>query len=150
MNDILHWLPSIFATPYGMGGAAVVVVLVIAFATVMRAGGGPTDQVRMFSAAQRRDGFSRAGNRCEYDGFLPWLRCTSAAEHADHFFPWSRGGATSMSNQVAACARHNLAKSDHMPSRMMQSRIARRRRRYFPAGVDLAVGQWLGKPAGER
>lgn len=95
---------------------------------------------RGFSASQRRDGFARAGNRCEFDNGM--ARCKNRAEHADHFYPWARGGATSMNNLVAACAGHNLSKGAKMPSPLLKSRIENRRKRYFPRGANRTAGEW--------
>ena len=107
------------------------------------AGGGPKDPRRIFAVADRKVAFDRAGNRCEYNGWL-WFRCWRPAHHADHFFPHARGGATSMRNLVAACTTCNLAKSAHMPTPLVRRRLERRRRRYFPAGVDVRAGEWFG------
>lgn len=108
------------------------------------AGGGPKDPRRLFAVPDRKAAFDRAGNRCEYDGFL-WFRCPHPAHHADHFFPHTRGGATSMRNLVAACTGCNLAKSSHMPTPWVKWRLERRRRRYFPSGMDVTAGEWFGR-----
>ena len=49
-----------------------------------------------------RDG----GDRCEFTGFVG--RCRRRGGHADHWIPWSRGGASVRRNLVWACPRHNL------------------------------------------
>ncbi len=61
------------------------------------------DPVRRFTRQQRREGMSRAGGLCELEGRFR-RRCSRPAEHGDHFYPWSKGGATSMQNFVATCA----------------------------------------------
>ena len=100
------------------------------------------DPVRAFDANQRRAAKLWCGNRCEFDApVLFWCRCSKPAEHADHFIPWSSGGATSMRNLVMACAGHNLSKSAKIPSRFQAARIARRRRKYFPASMPLMPGE---------
>ena len=101
-----------------------------------------SDPTRMYTKNQRNDGFTRATNRCELDGFL-WFRCRRPAEHGDHFFPWSKGGATSMSNFVAACGFCNMSKGAKQPSRSLGRRIRNRRRRYFPAGLPRDAGEWF-------
>ena len=59
------------------------------------------DPVRRFSRQQRREGMARAAGQCEMEaGF--GRRCSRPAEHGDHFFPWSKGGSTSLENFVAA------------------------------------------------
>lgn len=66
------------------------------------------DPVRRFTRQQRREGMARAGGLCELEaGF--GRRCGRPAEHGDHFYPWSKGGSTSLRNFVAACARCNRA-----------------------------------------
>ena len=95
---------------------------------------------RGFSTEQRVQGSARAGGRCEFDS--GWGRCSERAEHADHFYPWSRGGATSMQNLVAACSSHNLSKGAKMPSALLKSRIESRRKSYFPRGVAVTAGEW--------
>ena len=68
------------------------------------------DPVRRFTRQQRREGMARAVGRCEMEaGFR--RRCSRPAEHGDHFYPWAKGGSTSLQNFVAACAKCNLAKS---------------------------------------
>lgn len=104
------------------------------------------DPRRFFSQSDRAAGFARAGGRCEMNGFLG-LRCRSGAEHGDHHYPHSRGGATTLDNFVAACAHHNLAKSDKVPSKMATRRMERRRQRYFPEGAPVSVGSRVGREA---
>jgi hypothetical protein len=100
----------------------------------------PQDPSRLFSANQRAEGFGRAGGRCEMDGFL-FMRCKSKAHHGDHHYPWSKGGATSMGNFVAACATHNTSKGAKIPTFFATQRMEARRRKYFPAGINVAVGE---------
>lgn len=121
--------------------AATVVILML----VVRAGkgaGSAKDPVRMYPAQLRHTGSLRANNQCEYS--TPWLsRCTRTAQHADHFYPHSKGGATSMQNLVASCAPHNLSKSARIPTVWTRILVQQRRRKYFPASVDRTVGQWF-------
>lgn len=117
-------------------------VVIVASASWVRSGSTGTDPTRMFTATQRSTGFRRAGMQCEMSNW--WLgRCTRTASHADHFYPHSKGGATSMQNLVAACAPHNLSKSARMPSRLDGALIRWRRRSYFPGDTDRTVGQWF-------
>ena len=47
------------------------------------------------------EGMARAAGQCEMEaGF--GRRCSRAAEHGDHLYPWSKGGSTSLQNFVAA------------------------------------------------
>lgn len=88
------------------------------------------DPQRMFSPEQRREAFGRADDRREYTGLFG-ARFRAAAEHADHAFPWTLGGATSLDNCVASCARHNLSKGAKVLTRRQVRRLERRRRGYF-------------------
>jgi hypothetical protein len=81
----------------------------------------------------------RAGNRCEQATLWSWGRCRRAAEEVDHIYPWSRRGATVVSNGQAICARHNRAKADRVPSWTYIVALEFRRRRYFPEGADVRV-----------
>lgn len=98
------------------------------------------DPVRRFTRQQRREGMLRAGGLCELEaGF--GRRCGRPAEHGDHFYPWSKGGSTSLKNFVAACARCNRAKRAKIPSPTQQRRMERRRREYLPPSVSVTVGE---------
>ena len=98
------------------------------------------DPVRRFTRQQRREGMTRAGGQCEMEaGFR--RRCSRPAEHGDHFYPWSKGGSTSLQNFVAACARCNRAKSARIPSPGQQERMERRRRDYLTPVGSVSVGE---------
>lgn len=126
---------------------AVFALLLAAFVAAMhrlRTGArAQTDPQRAFTPAQRAAGFARAGNRCEHK---PWLgpRCTAAPTHGDHVYPHSRGGATTLANFQALCARHNLRKSDRVPSMWAIRRLERRRARYFPDPAQARVEHRIG------
>ncbi|MDQ0665364.1 5-methylcytosine-specific restriction endonuclease McrA [Arthrobacter ulcerisalmonis] len=116
------------------------VVLGIAAAVVTSLDVRRRDPVRRFTRQQRREGMARAGSRCELEaGF--GRRCGRPAEHGDHFYPWSKGGSTSLQNFVAACARCNRAKRARIPSPGQQRRMERRRREYLPPSSSLSVGE---------
>ncbi|HJW01525.1 MAG TPA: HNH endonuclease signature motif containing protein, partial [Arthrobacter sp.] len=84
------------------------------------------DPVRRFTRQQRREGMARAAGLCELEaGF--GRRCGRPAERGDHFYPWSKGGSTSLQNFVAACAKCNRAKRARIPSPGQQHRMERRR-----------------------
>lgn len=101
------------------------------------------DPVRWFDALQSAAGRDRAGGQCEYtERFVPWRRCSRPAQESDHFFPWARGGATTVENLVAACTAHNQAKGGRAPSAITRWVIARRRRAYFPAHQTRTPGAW--------
>lgn len=98
---------------------------------------------RAFAADMRANGFRRAGGQCEFSNGL--TRCRNRAEHADHFYPFTHGGATSMQNLVAACSGHNLSKGAKIPSQMEKARIEARRKAYFPALASVKAGEWARK-----
>lgn len=103
-----------------------------------------TDPQRTFTKEQRQRGAYRCGGQCEHKTLLG-RRCTRPGEHGDHIYPWSFGGATAMSNYQHLCARHNLAKSNHVPSKLYIWRLERRRRHYFPEGEDPRVEWRMGR-----
>ncbi|WP_147463454.1 HNH endonuclease [Cellulomonas triticagri] len=121
---------------------AVVVVLAAAVGARRRGRKGRRDPARWFDTGARAAGRALAGGRCEYPArWRPWRRCTSAAQQADHFYPWARGGATSMRNLVAACTAHNQTKGGAWPSWWLRAVITRRRCAYFPPGRPRRPGQ---------
>lgn len=121
-------------------GLGIFTLIVISVVNSNRSAPKQKDPVRMFTAAQRVEGFSRAGNQCELES-MPFVRCRETASHGDHHYPWSKGGATSMLNFTAACVRCNTSKGAKVPSRFSTWRLERRRRRYFPAGIPVTAGQ---------
>lgn len=122
-----------------------VLVAVAIIVVLLTPGGQPRkDPQRAFTAQQRYTGFHRAGRQCEFS--TPWFtRCTRTATHADHFFPHTKGGASSLRNLVAACATHNLRKGAKMPHPYTRLAIEYRRRNYFPKGTPVKAGEWYGR-----
>ncbi|WP_307856993.1 HNH endonuclease [Pseudarthrobacter albicanus] len=124
---------------------ALVVILTIAAAIISGRDVRRRDPVRRFTRQQRRDGMARAGGQCELEaGFQ--RRCSRPAEHGDHFYPWSKGGSTSLQNFVAACGRCTRAKSARIPSPRQQEKIERRRRDYVTPDRSVAVGERQALP----
>ncbi|GAB3161689.1 hypothetical protein GCM10027059_12500 [Myceligenerans halotolerans] len=121
---------------YGLGALVAVMVVLRLWSWWPRA----RDPRRDYPGPVRREAFGRAGGRCEYTS-IPGVRCRRAAEHADHLHPWSRGGATTLANAVASCARHNLVKSDRILAPSVIWALQQRRRRYFPPGADVRAGE---------
>lgn len=118
------------------------IILIAVLTKRLRQGAGTAkDPVRLYTTQERRQRFSQAGNRCEMDGWIFFLRCSRPAEHGDHFLPWAKGGATSQKNFVSACAKCNRRKGAKLPSWGAGQRIAWRRRKYFPKHSDRAPGQ---------
>ncbi|MFE4833989.1 HNH endonuclease [Arthrobacter sp. NPDC056691] len=115
--------------------ALVITVLIIRSRDVRR-----RDPVRRFTRQQRREGMARADGQCEMEaGF--GRRCSRPAEHGDHFYPWSKGGSTSLQNFVAACSGCNRAKGARIPSPSQQERLERRRRTYVTLEDAVIVGE---------
>lgn len=134
-NGIIGRVGSAAALPL-----VVVAVLGIAAAVVTRRDVRRRDPIRRFTRQQRREGMARANGLCELEaGF--GRRCGRPAEHGDHFYPWSKGGSTSLQNFVAACARCNRAKRANIPSPGQQRRMERRRREYLPPSSSVSVGE---------
>lgn len=84
------------------------------------------DKRRAFSPAQRAQIFDACGGRCEYPRFILG-RCRRKATQADHIYPWSKGGATTVENGSGLCAVHNRLKSDKIPSRAYIRKLAKTR-----------------------
>lgn len=84
------------------------------------------DTRRAFSPSQRAQIFSACGGKCEYPRLLLG-RCNRPATQADHIYPWSKGGATSVENGSGLCAMHNRLKSNRVPSRTYIRRLAKYR-----------------------
>ncbi|WP_461163576.1 HNH endonuclease [Arthrobacter sp. R4-81] len=122
-----------------------VVVLTIAAAIIVSQDVRRRDPVRRFTGQQRRQGMARADGLCEMEaGFR--RRCSRPAEHGDHFYPWSKGGSTSLQNFIAACARCNRTKGARIPSPGQQERLERRRREYVAFEGVVSVGERRSLP----
>ena len=118
---------------------AVVAVIATAPLPTRSVGERRRDIWRGFRFESRRRVMGRAGGRCESASLVFWLRCPDAAVEADHVYPWSKGGATTISNGQALCSGHNRAKSSMTPPWWYVLLLERRRRRYFPTGEDVRV-----------
>lgn len=133
--------------------ALLVLVVVARLAVSNRDRRLETDPQRLFTAGQRRLACRLAQGRCEQESF-PFVRCRRVGAHADHWFPWSRGGASTDQNLVWACTRHNLAKSSRIPTAFQTLRLEARRARYFPSDVSPVAGEWFAPatthPLGNR
>lgn len=135
MGEVLQWLldePSRTVV-------VAVVAGVMTLAVKMRSRGGVhRDTQRLFDGTQRAQIHSRAANRCEHKHPL-WFRCREVGNQADHVYPHSRGGATSLNNAQSLCRSHNSRKSNKVPSPVYIWRLQRRRAKYFPAGQDVTI-----------
>jgi hypothetical protein len=111
--------------------AGLVVLVVLGLVASKRGGQVNKDPQRFYDDEQRKLGRRRCGDRCEHKHPF-WFRCRGGAEEADHVYPWSKGGATSMQNLQYLCKSHNGRKSAWVPTRTYRWRLERRRRSYFP------------------
>jgi 5-methylcytosine-specific restriction endonuclease McrA len=118
----------------------VIVALTVTAAVIRSRDVRRRDPVRRFSRQQRSEGMARAAGQCEMEVAFR-RRCSLPAEHGDHFYPWSKGGSTSLQNFVAACSRCNRAKGARIPSPAQQERLERRRRAYVTLDDAVAVGE---------
>jgi hypothetical protein len=137
--DVLRGVFDGIVAAVTLPGLLVAVLIIVAAITNAR-DVRRRDPVRRFTRQQRREGLARAGGQCEMEaGFR--RRCSRPAEHGDHFYPWSKGGSTSLQNFVAACARCNRGKSARIPSPGKQGRLERRRRDYVAPDGVVSVGE---------
>ncbi|WP_251043288.1 HNH endonuclease [Arthrobacter sp. ISL-48] len=138
-GEVLRGLADGVVAAVTLPGLAVVVLGILA-AVVNSRDVRRRDPVRRFTRQQRREGMVRAGGGCELEvGF--GRRCGRPAEHGDHFYPWSKGGSSSLQNFVAACARCNRTKRARIPSPGQQQRLERRRREYVTSATSVSVGE---------
>jgi hypothetical protein len=137
--EVLQGIVNALIAAVTLPGAFAVVLIIVA-AVIKARDVRRRDPIRRFTRQQRREGMARAGGQCEMEaGFR--RRCSRSAEHGDHFYPWSKGGSTSLQNFVAACARCNRAKGARIPSPGQQERLERRRRDYPAPSSSVSVGE---------
>ncbi|MEN8583136.1 HNH endonuclease [Burkholderia sp. RS01] len=138
-TEVLRGMLDSVLAAVALPGAFLVVLLIVA-AILHSQDVRRRDPIRRFTRQQRREGMARAAGLCEMEAAFR-RRCSRAAEHGDHFYPWSKGGSTSLQNFVAACARCNRRKGARIPSPGRQERIQRRRRDYVLADGPVSVGE---------
>ncbi len=99
----------------------------------------PQDPLRLFKGETRRAVMTRAGGRCEGAVFLAWGRCRDVATEADHVYPYSRSGPTTLTNGQALCRGHNRHKAAMRPPWWYLLSLEHRRLSYFPPATDVRV-----------
>ncbi|QYF91407.1 HNH endonuclease [Arthrobacter sp. PAMC25284] len=129
--------------------AILTVVLRIVAAVIRSRDRRRRDPLRRFTSQQRREGMTRAGGRCEMEAAF-WRRCTRRAEQGDHFYPWSKGGSTTVLNFVAACPRCNGAKAARIPTPWTQRKLENRRLAYVASPDAARVGERQELPVETR
>ena len=141
------WVMGCFAADYPKVVLAIIGLWVLTIGVRVIAAMLPVqkDPQRMYTSGQRQIGFARSDGRCELEGWL-WRRCQKPAGHGDHYFPWSKGGATDMANFVSACVTCNLSKGARIPTTFERVRLERRRRKYFTPGVPIRAGNKVAVP----
>lgn len=104
------------------------------------------DPARVFTAAAKREASELAGGRCEGTRVI---RCRHRGDdlHGDHWYPHSRGGATTLDNLVMLCPKCNRRKSDKIPTSAETAVLYLRRRSYMPPG-RMKPGQWRPRRTG--
>lgn len=99
----------------------------------------PRHPIRLFKGEMRRTVMARAGGRCEGSAFLAWGRCRDQATEADHVYPYSRNGPTTLANGQALCRGHNRHKAAMAPPWWYLLSLEHRRLAYFALGTDVRV-----------
>lgn len=96
------------------------------------------DTPRSYSKSDRDKASRKVGHRCE--GGI-WFRCRHTGKdlQGDHWFPHSRGGATTNKNLVMLCRKCNGKKTDHVPDFFATWRLTQRRKKY---GLE-KPGEWM-------
>lgn len=137
------WALCVFATAHprliGIVGAVLFAPLLISVLASLIPRRTRKDPVRLFKGPMRATGFRRCADRCEGE-IVPFVRCRRRADRGDHWFPWSKGGATDLANFVGLCDICNLRKGATVPTIWQTMRLEARRRRYFPLGTDTRPG----------
>jgi len=113
------------------------------------------DPQRAFPPEMARRLRERAGYQCEavyWDWTIEdrrggWMRCAVRTRpgdqplEADHVYPHSTGGFTTMHNGQALCHQHNVQKGAQLPTHEYVQALITSRRRYFPEGEDPTVAK---------
>lgn len=106
------------------------------------------DPIRDFSPEDRRELMRLAGGQCEwqYRQGGQWHRCQATTDqdvqfHADHVWPWSKGGMTTLANGAWLCANHNMRKSGSKPTMGYLVRLTEARTNYYRGPIPNLLTQ---------
>lgn len=155
LRNIFHALSTVSPVlPYiAMVAAAIAIVAAFyrlswgLYISVMRAPRDHhrRDSTRLFSEQQKTAAARRCGNRCEGTGIF--RRCSSRSRklQGDHWFPHSKGGATTEDNLVMLCGKCNRRKSDKIPTPIQTWALKYRRQKGmgYPHPIEGELGRWL-------
>lgn len=133
VDSLLHRWPHTLAVLWCVAALVVSIVLAHAIRRAWSRRSYQRDPLRAFSLQDKATVSAWCGGRCEHKPLL-LPRCRAGGTAGDHLIPHSKGGPTTLENLQMLCPRHNLRKSNKMPSRLYLYRLAARRRGYFPAG----------------
>lgn len=105
------------------------------------------DKPRTFTSKEKALASTMCNNRCEGTGIFFRCRYRGIDLHGDHWFPHSKGGATSPENLVMLCPKCNRSKSDHIPSILQTKALNRRRKKHhdYSGSTIVPVGLWAPK-----
>lgn len=104
------------------------------------------DSVRTYRLHDRKIFSSKCNDRCEGVGIF--FRCTRRGNlQGDHWYPHSRGGATTKKNLVMLCQKCNGRKLAHVPSVFQTYALYFRRKiGWGYNGMDeIKPGEWLSR-----
>lgn len=102
------------------------------------------DAKRVFTAKEKSQLSTQCGYRCEGTGLFFRCRYTGKDLHGDHWFPHSKGGATTMDNLVMLCPQCNRKKSDTIPTSLQTKALSWRRKHHRDYTAQLpSPGKWL-------
>lgn len=100
---------------------------------------------RLYSQKTKSKYSQLCKNRCEGIGLL--FRCRHVGDdlQGDHWYPYSRGGATTKKNLVMLCPKCNRKKTNHVPTFLQTKAIEFRRKHNIGYNEYMynKPGEWL-------
>lgn len=159
MDIITNIINNIVQLPYGgyILLAIILIVIAVCFHFFLRCDAALTrmvhrvkpshkrDATRVYTAQQKDLASAQCHHRCEGTGIF--FRCSYRGQdlQGDHWFPHSRGGATTEKNLVMLCPSCNRKKSNHIPTALQTWGLSRRRKHHRDYSNDhiSSAGEWL-------